>query len=199
MMIRCLAHNDKTPSMNMRASGWKCFGCQQGGDVIDLVQAVLDIPFLSALKICEERIGVSFGSDDAEVLSLIAAAKRGSSTTDPKADWRRSVREIENRVIGFSRVYMFCGDPLVADIARGPLDSVFQELREASLLPPETDRAKRERLSVLRRAVKSYACWISSEVERITGKDPVTVADQARILRYRKHQKTGNPEKSSQP
>lgn len=185
--IRCLFHKEETPSMNMREFMWKCFGCQKGGDVIDLVQGLMRCSFIDALALVELRLGLAHGSDDAEIIALIEAARRGDGQAgDPVAAWRAELERALDPFLRFARIYMVCGDPLVAGIARGPAEAVFDEFDEAACVPPETERAKRAVLASLRREARLYAKWISSEVERATGKDPTMIADQARILRYRK-------------
>jgi putative DNA primase/helicase len=36
--VRCRFHEDRTPSMVIYDNGWHCYGCNEGGDAIDLVQ-----------------------------------------------------------------------------------------------------------------------------------------------------------------
>lgn len=46
----CFLHNDKTPSLsfNIRTNMWKCFGCNSGGNVIELVKRKNNVDFKDA-------------------------------------------------------------------------------------------------------------------------------------------------------
>lgn len=48
----CFIHNEKTPSLyfNTKNNTWKCFGCSEGGGVINLVMKKKEIDFLQACK-----------------------------------------------------------------------------------------------------------------------------------------------------
>lgn len=42
--VRCFLHaGDKNPSLQIYADGWKCFGCGEHGDAVDLVSKYLGI------------------------------------------------------------------------------------------------------------------------------------------------------------
>lgn len=53
-------HNDKTPSFYVTDSGYKCFGCGRGGDVISFAQEYFGIPFRQALELLCQEAGVPF-------------------------------------------------------------------------------------------------------------------------------------------
>jgi putative DNA primase/helicase len=36
--VRCQFHEDRSPSLHVYDNGWHCYGCDEGGDAIDLVQ-----------------------------------------------------------------------------------------------------------------------------------------------------------------
>lgn len=48
---KCPKHKDRTPSMKIYSdnNSWHCFSCNNGGDVISLVQAIYDIDFKTAV------------------------------------------------------------------------------------------------------------------------------------------------------
>lgn len=50
-VIKCFLHNDKTASLNfdIKKNRWKCFGCDKGGGVINLVQKFYKIDFRQAV------------------------------------------------------------------------------------------------------------------------------------------------------
>lgn len=57
--MRCPFHEEKTASFKVYADGkrWKCFGCGEGGTVIDFVMKLFGITFRQAVL----RIDVDFG------------------------------------------------------------------------------------------------------------------------------------------
>lgn len=59
----CPFHNEKTPSfcVSLDTNRWRCFGCQVGGDVIDLVALALRIPLREAIKLLAKELGISRG------------------------------------------------------------------------------------------------------------------------------------------
>ena len=48
--ICCPFHSDRTPSLKIYPDGWKCYGCDKGGSVIDFVAEVFDLTPLEAAK-----------------------------------------------------------------------------------------------------------------------------------------------------
>ena len=48
--IGCPFHGEKTPSLRLHKSGWYCYGCPQGGSVIDFVMRHEDCTFVTAVK-----------------------------------------------------------------------------------------------------------------------------------------------------
>lgn len=57
--ISCPAHTDKTPSLKIydNPKGWYCFGCSQGGTVIDFYMHFYGVGFVQAV----EGLGQMFG------------------------------------------------------------------------------------------------------------------------------------------
>lgn len=50
--VRCPFHDDSDPSLTLTADAglWYCFPCGLGGDVIELVRRVRDVPFADAVR-----------------------------------------------------------------------------------------------------------------------------------------------------
>lgn len=47
--FKCPFHNEKTPSLYIKANRYKCFGCNQGGDAIDFVMKTNRVDFRNAI------------------------------------------------------------------------------------------------------------------------------------------------------
>lgn len=59
----CPFHGEKTPSftVNPEQGFFKCFGCGKGGDVFSFVQLRENVPFIEAMRILADRVGVELG------------------------------------------------------------------------------------------------------------------------------------------
>ena len=67
----CPFHNERTPSFHVfpESQTWRCFGCQEGGDVFTFVEKQQGVDFPEALRYLAEKAGVSleaYGSPDPE-------------------------------------------------------------------------------------------------------------------------------------
>ena len=56
-MVRCLFHDDATPSMKLYDDHYHCFGCQATGDVIHLTAKLFDVPDAEAAN----KLAADFG------------------------------------------------------------------------------------------------------------------------------------------
>src|SRR5437660_1257432 len=76
----CPFHNERTPSFYVFAETqtWRCFGCNEGGDVFSFVQKQQGLEFREALQYLAEKAGVSlddFSGQDPEQARKINAVK----------------------------------------------------------------------------------------------------------------------------
>ncbi|WP_042212981.1 DNA primase [Demequina mangrovi] len=57
----CPFHDERSPSFHVRpaAGRWHCFGCGEGGDVIEFVMRMDGLPFAEAVEYLAERAGVT--------------------------------------------------------------------------------------------------------------------------------------------
>ena len=76
----CPFHNERTPSFHVFAESqtWRCFGCNEGGDVFTFVEKQQELEFRDALHYLAQKAGVSVeeqGSRDPEEERAISAAR----------------------------------------------------------------------------------------------------------------------------
>ena len=77
---RCPFHGERTGSMKVYDGdrGWHCFGCHEGGSVIDFVMKLLGLSFVDAQKRLDAdfRLGLFHADDDADARQRAARAAR---------------------------------------------------------------------------------------------------------------------------
>lgn len=49
--VRCVFHNEKTPSLAIYEDHYFCFGCGEHGDVLNWVMFTMDITFTEAVEL----------------------------------------------------------------------------------------------------------------------------------------------------
>ncbi len=61
----CPFHHEKTPSFSIKQDGqfYKCFGCGEGGDVINLVMKMENVEFMTAVEMMAKSAGMQLPSD----------------------------------------------------------------------------------------------------------------------------------------
>ncbi|MGW7682847.1 DNA primase [Kribbella sp. NPDC054772] len=77
----CPFHDEKSPSFNVTPSRgfFYCFGCQEGGDVIDFIQKVDQISFSEAVETLASKVGIQLRYDDSG-----APIQRGPGNQRPR-------------------------------------------------------------------------------------------------------------------
>ncbi|MEV5963655.1 DNA primase [Kribbella sp. NPDC051952] len=77
----CPFHDEKSPSFNVTpARGFfYCFGCQEGGDVIDFIQKIDQITFSEAVETLASKVGIQLRYDDSG-----APIQRGPGNQRPR-------------------------------------------------------------------------------------------------------------------
>ena len=60
----CPFHGEKTPSFYINTSKqiYKCFGCGEGGDVINFVMRIENLDFMDAVKLLANRCGIEINT-----------------------------------------------------------------------------------------------------------------------------------------
>lgn len=73
----CPFHGEKTPSMKVYDGdrGWHCFGCHEGGSVIDFVMKLYGLPFLDAEKRLDADFRLNLFQDDGDPQARQRAAR----------------------------------------------------------------------------------------------------------------------------
>ncbi|MEF9991402.1 MAG: DNA primase [Romboutsia sp.] len=61
----CPFHGEKTPSFYINTSKqiYKCFGCQEGGDVINFVMKIENLEFMDAVKLLSNKCGIEINTN----------------------------------------------------------------------------------------------------------------------------------------
>ncbi|NIK60876.1 DNA primase [Kribbella shirazensis] len=77
----CPFHDEKSPSFNVTPSRgfFYCFGCQEGGDVIDFIQKIDQITFSEAVETLAAKVGIQLRYDDSG-----APLQRGPGNQRPR-------------------------------------------------------------------------------------------------------------------
>mgnify|MGYP000873908219 CR=1 FL=1 len=88
--IACPYHKEKTPSLKVYAEpgrGWHCYGCNEGGSVIDFVMALFNIPFTAAVVRLNADFHLGLTNDDPDPREL--ERLKAERLSAQKADARR--------------------------------------------------------------------------------------------------------------
>lgn len=81
----CPFHEDKTPSLSVHPSlkFWKCFSCDQKGDVISFFQEINKLSFYDTVSVLAHKVGIGLDTSDRFQVYLkrkIDARKKGLQT-----------------------------------------------------------------------------------------------------------------------
>lgn len=93
---KCPLHGEKTGSMKLYpgSRGWYCFGCHQGGSVIDLVMGYYGMGFKEAVEFLNAEFGLGLPIGYKPTAAQEAEAKRLAAERE-EAEKRRRMREQE--------------------------------------------------------------------------------------------------------
>lgn len=59
----CPFHNDRNPSLSVKGSHWRCWSCNESGDVIDFTSKLFHIGFREAMQKLSDDYGLSIKLD----------------------------------------------------------------------------------------------------------------------------------------
>lgn len=166
-------HPEKTPSCYFKETGWYCFGCHEGGDLIDLIKGRNEVSLKVALGIAEKALGFKERAGDLE--ELLGALAIETTAPGPHGEFRSRVVGLERWFHEFVVDYLRSQDPVVSGIAWSRASYVYRVLDYPGA-PPVTTRGLRDRIRRLERFVSGWAWGIVRDVERVTGKDRLDVA-----------------------
>jgi hypothetical protein len=127
--IHCPIHEDRHPSARLYASDNRiyCFTCQQGYDVIDLVQHKLGLTFADAITWLEGAFDLTLHVSGLGV--LVETSLRRSRPTDPK-----TLIEVLDEALLHTRPYWTCAAYTQAAVA---IDLMVYQIKEGLLPLPE--------------------------------------------------------------
>ncbi|GAG39517.1 unnamed protein product, partial [marine sediment metagenome] len=88
----CPFHSEKTPSFTVTPDLglFKCFGCGKGGDVFSFIQYRENVPFIEAMQILADRVGVDLD-------------RKGSGDPSSGGPTRADLARINDWAVGFFR------------------------------------------------------------------------------------------------
>jgi DNA primase len=89
----CPFHQEKTPSfsLNPEKGVWYCFGCSQGGSILDFIRKVESLSFIDAARFLAEKAGVRFELSEEEA--------RGQSEREGLLDILRRAASFYHRIL----------------------------------------------------------------------------------------------------
>lgn len=92
----CPFHKEKTPSFSVSPSKqvWKCFGCDDGGDVINLVSKLMNICPLDACKYLNDvcSLGLNFKSSIPKI--MINKYKQKQDAIEKYKEWENKTFQL---------------------------------------------------------------------------------------------------------
>jgi hypothetical protein len=62
----CTFHDDHNPSLTIKDERWRCWSCGEGGDVIDFVKKLYNLPTKEAIDFLANKAGIKPGKVDPE-------------------------------------------------------------------------------------------------------------------------------------
>lgn len=84
----CPFHNEKTASFHLRNNRYACYGCNAGGDVLDLVGGLLNIGPLEAAKELNAAFGLGIDLDAPVDTEAVAKAQAERREKERFKQWR---------------------------------------------------------------------------------------------------------------
>lgn len=93
--IGCPFHGEKTPSLRLHKSGWYCYGCNQGGSVIDFVMRHEGCDFVTAVKAVDKHMHLGLLDDGPNSLQKAMQERKERQAWEKSRDERIASLEVE--------------------------------------------------------------------------------------------------------
>jgi len=96
---KCPMHGEKTGSLKLYPGdrGWYCFGCHQGGSVIDLVMQYYGMDLKNAIQLINEEFGLGLPIGNRPTKEQEEAAKRLAAEREAERKRREKKRKEQNK------------------------------------------------------------------------------------------------------
>ncbi|MDF9408267.1 MAG: DNA primase [Pelotomaculum sp. PtaB.Bin013] len=94
-VTRCPFHEDRYPSLVVYRDGWKCFGCQEHGDSVDLVALLHNLRPLEAARMIAADFGIPLPDATQED---IAQARQATLLAKARRELKACFKVKENEV-----------------------------------------------------------------------------------------------------
>ena len=91
MWLLCPFHADKNPSVSVKGRWWRCFGCQVGGDGVDFVGRLYNLPAIDAAKQVARDFGLLVDVDKPLTTPQRKEIRRRQDRRRLEAVWRDGV------------------------------------------------------------------------------------------------------------
>lgn len=94
----CPFHTEKTPSFKVYSEGkkYKCFGCGEGGSVIDFVMKYFDLKFKEAIEKINEDFGLGLSLKSPSRYQQMEMAKRARSRRVAQENAKITEKTVDN-------------------------------------------------------------------------------------------------------
>lgn len=93
---RCPFHADRKPSFVIYPNGWKCFGCGEHGDGVDLVARLLNVRPLEAARVIMHEFGMPV--DEPQTRATIRKAEQIRAVARQERDLETALQAYRHRV-----------------------------------------------------------------------------------------------------
>ena len=99
----CPIHSEKTPSLSFRGQRWRCFGCNAGGDVIDLTSAVLGVSALDAARQLDSMYGLRLFEAQPDTAEIYRRSQQAQAAREQSEAVNARVQRAGNTIAEYLR------------------------------------------------------------------------------------------------
>ena len=91
---KCMFHEEKTASLSVKNNFFKCFGCGEGGSVIDFVMKFFNLPHLEAAKKLNDDFSLNLTKSAPEIRLKAAEKQRELNKIKEFKQWEKQTFRI---------------------------------------------------------------------------------------------------------